>query len=102
MGAAVMARTLVRHPSGTSKWSTVPHVRSRLREGDFSDFSGKVASWQATGQEPACVGPRQRRVFFQSAKGTPAWSPTGDSRRMVLGGRWSYVRAPFGYTEEDF
>src|SRR5205807_374959 len=58
------------------EWSTVPRVRSRLREEDFIDFSGKVASWQATGREPACVGPRQRRVFCQSAKGTPAWSPT--------------------------
>jgi len=42
----VMARTSVSHPSGTSKWSTVPAVRSRLREEHFIDFFRQAASWQ--------------------------------------------------------
>src|SRR5437588_11381740 len=50
----VMARTSVSHSSGTSKWSAVPAVRSRLREEHFIDFfrQGGVVASQKKNREP--------------------------------------------------
>ena len=64
-----MAKTSVSHSSGTSKWSTVPGVRCRLREEDFIDLFRKGGVVAGYGTSASVCRSETATCFLPECKG---------------------------------